>query len=297
MGTYSLGDAARILKVAPSRLRYWERTALLKLRAELGTRPGFEFRDLVCVKAILQLLDHGVPLRRIRRSIEILREEMPDLDDPVGSLRLWAEGSERVVVQRDGVLIQPDGQLVLDFRGASDALREVTTLEHDVPTGGGVDDAPTGGAIEWFERGCRLDSDPETFAQAIAAYEKSIEIDPHFADAHCNLGAALYNHGRRAPARRCFERCLELESRHVEAHFNLANLLEEEGRNEMALRHYRAALDADPFYSDLHINLALLYEKLGLARRARDHWRRYLQLDTRGAWADVARQRLEESKS
>jgi len=53
------------------------------------------------------------------------------------------------------------------------------------------------------------------------------------------------------------------------------------------------ALNADPLYPDLHINLALLCEKLGRRGQARRHWRRYLQLDAQGAWADVARRKLE----
>ena len=118
------------------------------------------------------------------------------------------------------------------------------------------------------------------------------EIDPTFADAHCNLGAVLYNSGAPEAARRCFERCLEIDSRHVEAHFNLANLLEEAGCDEMAMSHYRQALRSDPFYAELHVNMALLYERLSAPGSGREHWRRYLQLDPMGTWSEVARQRL-----
>ncbi len=61
----------------------------------------------------------------------------------------------------------------------------------------------------------------------------------------------------------------------------------------MALRHYQAALQADPLHADLHVNIALVYERLQLERKGRDHWRRYLQLEPTGAWAEVARQRIE----
>ena len=54
------------------------------------------------------------------------------------------------------------------------------------------------------------------------------------------------------------------------------------------------ALKADPLYADTDVSLALLYEKLGLDRRGLEHWRRYLQLDPRGAWADLAHRRLGE---
>lgn len=307
MSTYSIGDAARILKVSPARLRYWERTALLQPQAKQGEmqgeqggerpeKPGaqgkkaesggaLEFRDLVCVRGILSLLEQGVPLRRIRRNVEILRDRLPELDDPLRSLRVWVEGSERMVIRHDGVLLEPSGQMVLDFGGESLQCDAVTPIEPE--------ESERDAAIEAFERGCLLDSDPETFDAAMAAYQQALELEPDFADCHCNLGAVHYNRGDRAAARRCFERCLEAEKDHVEGHFNLANLLEEEGCDEMALHHYRSALAADPLYPDLQINLALIHEKLGDRAQAVRHWRRYLQLDPEGAWATVARQRLE----
>jgi tetratricopeptide (TPR) repeat protein len=285
---YSLRNAARILKVSPARLRYWERTELMGPRPQDGSGE-LDFRDLVGAKGVLSLLDKGVSLQRIRRSVEILRERLPDIEDPLVALRLWAEGSERMVVEHDGVLIEPNGQMILNFQGLAgdgEGIRPIRDAEAS-------DEDRKRSALDCFEQGCAFDSNSETYDRAVEAYRRAIELDPTLADAHCNLGAVLYNRGRRTPSRRCFERCLELEPNHVEAHFNLANLLEEEGCDEMALSHYRSALGANPFYSDVYINLALLYEKLGLTGRARDHWRRYLQLDSTGPWADVARQRLE----
>ena len=259
MSTYSLQNAARILKVRSSRLRYWKRTRLAVPRAAgAGEEDAtdYAFGDLVGLKAVLSLLEQGISLRRIRRSVELLRDRAPDIEDPLGALRLWAEGSERVVVEREGRWMEPDGQVLLGFEGsAPSTLGEVASIEVAAP---GLE----GSAGDHFERGCHLDADPATYEEAIAAYREALALDPDFADAHCNLGAVFYNRGERKDARRHFERCLRVDPGHVEAHFNLANVLEEEGCNEMALHHYRTGLVADPFYPDLHINLALLYEKL-----------------------------------
>ncbi len=297
MVTYTLRDAARILKVSPKRLRHWERTVLSRLRTTLeegeGPDPsGFEFRDLVGARAVLGLIDQGISLRRIRASVEVLRDRMPEVDDPLGSLRLWAEGSPRVVVDHDGKLLEPGGQLMLDFRGDGGEASEVADLA-SLRDAAAIHELT---ALEWFERGCSLDADPSTYERAEAAYRHAIEIDPTFGDAHCNLGAVLYNRGQRGAARRCFERCLELEPGHVEANFNLANLLEEDGADEIALGHYRKALRSDPMYPDLHVNLALLYERLGSPAQSRQHWQRYLKLEPSGTWAEVARGRLEQGE-
>ncbi len=295
MSTYSLQNAARILKVAPSRLRYWKRTRLAVPRASLETEAraaDYEFRDLVGLRAVLSLLEQGISLRRIRGAVEVLRERAPEIEDPLVALRLWGEGSARMVVERDGRWTEPDGQILLGFDAATaaDAVRSgVASIDAAAVA---AEEAPPS-AGDHFERGCRLDADPATYAQAVEAYEAALEADPEFADAHCNLGAVFYNRGERDDARRHFERCLRLDPGHVEAHFNLANLLEEEGCNEMALHHYRAGLAADPFYPDLHINLALLYEKMELLPSAGEHWKRYLQLEPEGSWSEVARLRLE----
>ncbi len=320
MSSYSLQHAARILRVKPSRLRYWKRTELIAPAAEgegVGDvqverdaqQDALDFKGLVGVRSILALIEAGVSLRRIRRGLEDVRALHPDIEDPAAVLSLWAQGSDRLVLRPEGRLEEPSGQMVFELdaparaAGGPGQLPSIATpdLSAAPESGDGfetleADDARIARTvIDWFERGCRLDSDASTYQEAIDAYETALSLDAGFADAHCNLGAVHYNRGDREAARACFQRCLQLDPDHVEGHFNLANLLEEDGADEMALRHYRSALEADPMYPDLHINLALLHEKLGRVARALEHWRRYLQLDADGPWSDVARQRIAES--
>jgi tetratricopeptide (TPR) repeat protein len=298
---YSLGDVARILKVSPRRLRYWQKTQLVDSLASDELQDGYAFRDLVCLRTIVSLLEKGVPLQRIRRSLEAVRDRQPDFDDPVAALQLLDEASDQLVLRWEGRLEEAGGQLLLEFdSGESRGADEVTSLADASRSGfGAAGDAGADAdrSLEFFERGCELDSDPALWEAAIAAYERAIEFAPDYADAYCNLGAVRYNKGQRDEARRAFESCLAIEEDHIEANFNLANVLEEEGEDERALIHYGRALTADPLYPDLHINLALLYEKMGRQRSASEHWSRYLQFDPRGSWAEVARLRLERNAS
>jgi DNA-binding transcriptional MerR regulator len=284
-----LGDVARICGVSRRRLRYWEQTALVQARAEEGLQPGFDFRDLVSVRSIVGLLERGVPLQRIRRSVEAVRDHLPQAD-PITALR-WQAVARCVVVRHDGVLMEPDGQLVLEFAPAKpEGDGSVAPLEPRTPDAGSHEARRL--AMRWFERGCELDADRATWEEAALAYREAIGADPAYADAHCNLGSVYFNQGSRDRARACFERAIDLEPGHVEANLNLGTILEELTRNDEALHCYRAALETDPLYADVHVSLGLLYEKLGLRRTALSHWRRYLQLDPRGTWADVARRRL-----
>ncbi len=289
MQDYSLGDVARILKVSPRRLRYWQKTRLVDSLGPGADEDGYAFRDLVCLRAIVSLLDKGIPLQRIRRNLEALRDRHPEMDDPVAALRVWGENPDRIVVRRDGRLEETGGQLLLELEPTEGARDRAVTSLAEASRADSVEDARA-----WFERGCALDAEASTWGEAIEAYERALELAPDYADAYCNLGAVRYNQGQRQEARRAFEACLAREADHVEANFNLANVLEEEGEDEPALVHYRRALAADPLYPDLHINLALLYEKLERARPAADHWRRYLQLEPQGSWSQVARLRLSD---
>jgi tetratricopeptide (TPR) repeat protein len=283
VNAYSHREVARILRISPARLRYWERTALVRPSVQRDARAAFGFRDLVGLRGVVGLLQRGVPLRRIRRSLRDAARRLPEMRDPLAALRLWDERSRRLVLEHEGGLFEADGQMLLDFRAGPRSAEPIASLaERNGPT-----------AAEWFERGCALDGDPASRKQAIEAYQRALALDPEHADAHCNLGTVHYAQGRRSSALACFRRTLEIDPLHLEANFNLANLLEERGEDELALRYYRTVLRVDPQYADAHVNLALLCEKLGLRLRAREHWRRYLQIEPGGAFADLARGHLE----
>lgn len=292
MTAYSYRDAAKILRISPARLRHWERNGLLQPHTTRDGTPALDFRDLAYIKTVLGLLQCGIPLRRIRENIALIRKHLPEVEAPLGSLRVWVEGSNRVVLRHGGELFEPNGQRVLDF-SASPATeeREVTLIENFFPNpdDGNVPET----ALDWFERGCAADASAETYAEAIAAYQNAIRLDPRFADAHCNLGTVYYNQGRRKEARACYERAAQIDPDHVEANYNLGSLLDEENQNEAAMRCYKICMRADPMYADVQLNLALLYEKMGIRRRAKEHWRRYVQLEPTGNWAEIARKHLD----
>jgi len=290
---FSLGHAARILKVSPRRLRYWQQTELFTQPPPESDEDGYAFRDLVCLRTIVSLLDKGIPLQRIRRNLDMLRARLPEMDDPAAALRLWGEHSDRIVVRRDGRFEDAGGQLLLEFEERSEDAVEGGASVSELASGESADGVTSlRDAAAWFEHGCALDAEPGRWEDAIEAYEKALALEPGYVDAICNIGAIRYNQGRGAEARKAFEACLALDTDHVEGNFNLANVLEEGGEDERALGHYLRALAGDPLYPDLHINLALLYEKLSRSANALDHWRRYLQLDPRGSWAEVARLRM-----
>ena len=69
-------------------------------------------------------------------------------------------------------------------------------------------------------------------------------------------------------------------------------LLGEQSSPNRAIEAFRIALDVHPDYPDAHLHIANTYEELADLTAARLHWAKYLEFDSRGPWAEHARQRL-----
>jgi tetratricopeptide (TPR) repeat protein len=94
--------------------------------------------------------------------------------------------------------------------------------------------------------------------EAIAAYEKALEVSPDHAEAHNNLGTALAARGRMDEAIAHTRTAVELNPEKASAHANLGLLLAQTGRTEEGLPHLRKAVELDPEDLDANNNLGLV---------------------------------------
>jgi tetratricopeptide (TPR) repeat protein len=150
-------------------------------------------------------------------------------------------------------------------------------------------------ATDLFTRGIALEENPSTQTQAIAVYQKVLEMDPNHAAAHINLGTLFYNRQDYLLAERHYRAALEIDHRYALAYFDLGNVLDETGRVQEAIETYKTALQLAPTYADAHYNLALAYEKLREPRKALRHWRAYIKLDSSSPWAVHARNQIQRT--
>ena len=289
---YSLADVARIFDLSPARLRYWQRTELIPASPGDASQPAFGFHDLVCIRAVIALLERGVPVRRIRRSVASIRERLPEIERPLDSLRVWVDGSDRVVVRHEGTLdgarrpagARPRARSRRSARTCCPCARPARPRRSATPS------RPSSGSRS-AAASTRIPRARRRRWTPTGARSSAIPTSPTLTA----TSAPSTSSAASAPAARsCYEAAVGADPLHVEARFNLAGLLEEEGRDEAALVHYRAAARSDPTFPDAQLNLALLYDRLGLGRRAREHWRRYLGLRPDGSWAELARKRLDD---
>jgi tetratricopeptide (TPR) repeat protein len=283
---YSVRDAAKLFSLSPSRLRYWERSGFLARSVEAGGQRYYSFEDLIGIRAAKELLDEGVALQAVRRSIEALRTSLPRNARPLSSLRIVAEGQSLLVRDDRGNYEPATGQLRLDF--------EVSDLRDDVVRvlRRGAKQNDFAAAYQHYLEGCRFDEKDGNAERAEAAYRRALELDPSLANALTNLGNLMYRRGRAEEAENFYVRALQIDPEQPEAFYNLGFLLYDRGDAPAAVLNFRRALRSDPAFADAHFNLAMALSDLGKQEEARQHWETYLKLDPDSPWAEIARRHL-----
>lgn len=284
---YTARDVAEIVGLQESRVRYWAQTGVVGPSERKGGRALYSFQDVVGVKAAKELLDSGLSLQRVRKNLEALKAQLPQVDKPLAQLRIVSDGESLVVATPEAPFEPASGQLVMDFavQALEGRAAEVVRLKAEEKT-----DARESSAYAWFLEGCRLDGDPAHEDEALTAYQNALGLDPHLAAAHTNIGNLLYRRGDATTARRHYEAALALDPDQPEARYNLANILDEQGEPERAIAEWYRVLTFCPEFVDAHFNLAMALLRDGAEVRARRHLERYLAFDDEGEWADRARE-------
>jgi hypothetical protein len=103
---YRSGEVAEIVGVSRRQLLYWAQTDLVRPSAQTrGGHHRYTFEDLVALKAAKRLIDAGVSVQRIRRSLEQLVRILPTVRRPLAELVLVATG-DVVLVFREGTVFE-----------------------------------------------------------------------------------------------------------------------------------------------------------------------------------------------
>src|SRR4029078_9232089 len=186
-------------------------------------------------------------------------------------------------------LAEPNGQLLIDFAGASaepvgataekppialpfamaEALRRSSSQRQPSSHPYAADDLRTL-AVELEEDG-RGD-------QAIEVYRAILVSGEFTAEDHFALAELLYRAGDLPAARERYYIAIELDEDFVEARSNLGCVLAEQGEVELAEAAFRGALECHPHYADAHYHLARLLDRMGQAAEAAQHWQHFTRL-------------------
>jgi tetratricopeptide (TPR) repeat protein len=297
---YSIRDVSRILAVQESRLRYWTQTGFVGPTVRKGGRFYYTFTDLVAVKAAKDLLATGMPLQRVRKNVEALKQALPNDTHPTTKLRVCCDG-DTIVALADDIAFQPiGGQVVMAFNVPSFGEHVLQTLQlpraQAIPAP--IEDSPTeanGGSTAYrhFVEACAAEDRGDT-ETAEHLFRLAVDLEPNMAAGLTNLGNLVYRQGELHEARRFYERALEHDPAQPEARYNLANLLEDLGETELAISELRRVCSAAPEFADAHYNLGIMLAQVGGTTQAKQCLERYLELDGASTWAQHARSFLEQ---
>jgi predicted RNase H-like HicB family nuclease len=92
----------RITGLTQRQIDYWDRTHFIKPSVKeasgYGTARLYSFIDLVQLKVARMLIDKGISLQKIRKSINYLKKNFPDIEKPLAQMRFITDGETLFVL-------------------------------------------------------------------------------------------------------------------------------------------------------------------------------------------------------
>lgn len=121
---FSRQQVANITGLSARQLNYWRRTEIIEpSHTTQGGHARYSFTDLIALKTVKQLLEYGVSLQKVRKSIRALLRYLPLQQQPFSELKVIATG--------DVVLVFHQG-VALDAVTGQEWILEVADLEKEI---------------------------------------------------------------------------------------------------------------------------------------------------------------------
>ena len=104
-------EVVDLMDLSRRQLQYWAKTGLIEPSARTpGGHHRYSFDDLVALKATKRLIDAGVSVQKIRKSVRALQALLPTVGRPLSELVLVATGDVVLVFKDDTVFEAVSGQ-------------------------------------------------------------------------------------------------------------------------------------------------------------------------------------------
>jgi tetratricopeptide (TPR) repeat protein len=114
----------------------------------------------------------------------------------------------------------------------------------------------------------------------VSLYTATLVKNPGCWMAHYNLGIALNDRGKTDEAMAHYQRAIELRPSYAEAHYNLGRLLAQKGQLDDAVTHYEKALEINPADAEAQNNLGVTLFGIGRVDDAIAHYQGALKIRT-----------------
>lgn len=277
--SYSLLDLSRLLDLPGRTLRAWVERGFIEPAEERQGLMYFDYAQAAAARSICGLLAAGATVAKLRRALLELQACLPQSAAVVAQLTVLEHTGRLAHRREDGLLMQPNGQLLFEFP-TQDSAEDLFAFAPRPP-----------GIEELFERALDFE-ELGRHAEAADLYRQALIEDPLDPVLHFNLGNVVFALGDASRAAESYRKALELDGGYAEAWNNLGNSLAELGSRDESVEAYQQALLRSPHYPEANFNLAETYFALGQIEHARDHWRRCLQSPANERVAPMALERL-----
>jgi predicted RNase H-like HicB family nuclease len=103
--SFNTKTVVKLTALTQRQIDYWDRTHFIKPSVKeasgYGTGRLFSFEDIVQLKVAKTLIDKGVSLQKIRKSITYLKKNFPDIKKPLAEMRFLTDGETIFVITKD----------------------------------------------------------------------------------------------------------------------------------------------------------------------------------------------------
>ena len=116
MNLYTTTQIVRLIGITPRQVHYWDKTNLIRpslASSGKGSLKHYSFINLVEFKAVKSMLEQGVSVQAVRKTLNFLRDNYPDLKNYLSEFKLVTNGKNIFAIDKEGKGIKvPNGQLV-----------------------------------------------------------------------------------------------------------------------------------------------------------------------------------------
>ena len=113
--------------------------------------------------------------------------------------------------------------------------------------------------------------------QALAEYQRAIDLFPEFNEAHSNLALVLHETGQLEAAEAAYRQVVVLDPASATSHYNLGANLKAQGRLSEAEACFRQAVALWPDFPQAVRHLDIVLQEMGRWTESETHWRQQLQ--------------------
>lgn len=117
MNLYTTTQIVKLIGVTPRQIHYWDKTNLIRpslAGSGKGSAKYYSFINLVECRTVKSMLEQGVSVQAVRKTLVFLREHYPELKNHLSEFKIMTNGKDIFAIDKEGKGMKvPSGQLVI----------------------------------------------------------------------------------------------------------------------------------------------------------------------------------------